>query len=298
MLEPLGFVVLAASERPGLPRLGGRDVRPDLFLLDISMPGMSGWELARALREAGHAKARIVMLSANVGETAPARGEDDAHDDALPKPFDLAQLLDRIGRLLRLEWTAEADARRGDRAAGGRPRGCRPRATSTSCCASAGSAMCAASRPSSPSSMPSPASGASSREMRGHLRPLRLRALLTACSESDRQRWLSAPRRPRHRPRRRRFARHARPPHRGAGALRASPCWSRRRATQALGTVGADHPRCHPDGRADARHGRLRDQPPPQGQAAVAHVPIIFMTGLTRDRAHRRGARRPAASTT
>ncbi|MDQ0473012.1 ATP-binding protein [Labrys wisconsinensis] len=128
VLEPLGFAVLtardgatclaltgAATPEPGASTAeagaGGPAadpaLKPDIFLLDISMPGMSGWDLAKALRAAGQA-APILMLSANIGESHPAHGDDDAHDDMLAKPFDLTQLLDRLAHLLRLEWLEEA----------------------------------------------------------------------------------------------------------------------------------------------------------------------------------------------
>ena len=104
LLAPLGFVVLAAADGPECLRLAAR-LAPDLFLLDVAMPGMSGWELARQLRAGGFASTPLVMVSANAGElSAPLRG-DEAHDDVLAKPISLAVLLEKIGRLLRLEWT-------------------------------------------------------------------------------------------------------------------------------------------------------------------------------------------------
>jgi CheY-like chemotaxis protein len=66
ILMPLDFVVLTAA--------GGTDcltliegIQPDLFLVDISMPGMNGWQLVSRLREA-RPGAPIVMLSANIGD--------------------------------------------------------------------------------------------------------------------------------------------------------------------------------------------------------------------------------------
>ncbi len=66
---------------------------------------MTGWELARALRAAGHGPARIAMMSANVHEISPRRGEDAPHDAMIPKPFDLRDLLSCIQGLLGLDWT-------------------------------------------------------------------------------------------------------------------------------------------------------------------------------------------------
>lgn len=110
ILEPLGFTVLAVGDGPACLALTA-DIRPDLFLLDISMPGMTGFELARKLRENGHA-GPIVMLSASLGEMQPEPAEDAAHDAALPKPFDVRQLLDRIQALLQLDWIDEPPAPR------------------------------------------------------------------------------------------------------------------------------------------------------------------------------------------
>ena len=101
ILEPLGFAVLSARDGPTCLSLLA-DVAPDLFILDVSMPGMDGWSLARALRARGHA-APVLMMSANLGEGAPA-GEAADHDAVLPKPFDLARLIDLLGALLGLDW--------------------------------------------------------------------------------------------------------------------------------------------------------------------------------------------------
>ncbi|RVU19392.1 hybrid sensor histidine kinase/response regulator [Methylobacterium oryzihabitans] len=104
ILAPLGFTLMTAADGPSCLALAG-DCRPDLFLLDIAMPGMTGWELARALRATGHGPARIAMMSANVHEISPQRGEDAPHDAMIPKPFDLRDLLSCIQGLLGLDWT-------------------------------------------------------------------------------------------------------------------------------------------------------------------------------------------------
>ncbi|MGI3899178.1 MAG: hybrid sensor histidine kinase/response regulator [Janthinobacterium lividum] len=105
ILEPLGFAVLSARDGPTCLSLLA-DVQPDLFVLDVSMPGMDGWTLARSLRARG-LDAPILMMSANLGEGAPretASGEAADHDAVLPKPFDLATLIDLVGSLLVLDW--------------------------------------------------------------------------------------------------------------------------------------------------------------------------------------------------
>jgi CheY-like chemotaxis protein len=106
VLEPLGFTVLEAEDAPSCLALVA-EIRPDLFLLDISMPGMDGWELAATLRASGFGGTRIVVLSANIGESRPPSVEIDAHDDALAKPFELRRLLDVIQVQLGLDWLHE-----------------------------------------------------------------------------------------------------------------------------------------------------------------------------------------------
>jgi CheY-like chemotaxis protein len=108
-LEPLGFVVAEAEDGPTALTEGAR-IRPDLFLLDISMPGMDGWEVARRLRESGHGAARIVVLSANIGDTSPPPAEEEAHDAVLAKPFELRRLFDILQVQLGLEWLDDDEA--------------------------------------------------------------------------------------------------------------------------------------------------------------------------------------------
>lgn len=103
LLQPLGFDVRLAPDGTECLRLA-REEAPDLFLLDIAMPGMTGWELARRLREDLGLKAPIIMVSANALELAPP-AEGQHHDDVLPKPVSVTALLDKIGDLLGVTWT-------------------------------------------------------------------------------------------------------------------------------------------------------------------------------------------------
>ena len=98
IMEPLGFTVAEASDGPACLVLAGT-CEPALILLDIAMPGMTGWEVARTLRETGFT-ARIAMMSANVHEISPSRGADAPHDDIIAKPFDMQDFLERITALL------------------------------------------------------------------------------------------------------------------------------------------------------------------------------------------------------
>ena len=103
ILLPLGFIVLAAAD--GLACLAMvEDTAPDLVILDIAMPGMSGLEVAATLR-ARHAAAKILMVSGNLHDAAPHGAPD--YDGFLAKPIDLRALLERIGTLLNLAWVQE-----------------------------------------------------------------------------------------------------------------------------------------------------------------------------------------------
>jgi signal transduction histidine kinase/CheY-like chemotaxis protein/purine-cytosine permease-like protein len=108
MLSPLDFTVLTAVDGPDCLTLV-QDIKPDLFFVDILMPGMSGWELVEKLREGGQA-APILMLSANIGDGAAKTNSDAGHNDAIAKPFSLNQLLDKIAAQLGLEWVFEEPA--------------------------------------------------------------------------------------------------------------------------------------------------------------------------------------------
>jgi len=111
VLGDLGFDIVAAPDGETALAMA-RARRFDLALLDIAMPGWSGWETADALRKLGGTDMRIVMLSANAHER---HGRSDptgnaAHDRFLVKPVDIDTLADTIGDLLGLTWTFAPDA--------------------------------------------------------------------------------------------------------------------------------------------------------------------------------------------
>lgn len=72
----------------------------DVILLDIMLPGMNGYRVCAALREAGDTTP-ILMLTAKDGEFDEAEGLDTGADDYLTKPFSYVVLLARIRALLR-----------------------------------------------------------------------------------------------------------------------------------------------------------------------------------------------------
>ena len=108
VLTPLGFILLSAPDGPSCLALA-QHCRPDLFLLDISMSGMDGWEVAETLRETGHRQARILMISASALEAHGTPLAQPYHDGYLMKPIDLPRLLETIRQLLKIEWTYATD---------------------------------------------------------------------------------------------------------------------------------------------------------------------------------------------
>ncbi|MCP5144472.1 MAG: response regulator [Gammaproteobacteria bacterium] len=103
LLNPLGFTILEARDAAVcLETLA--EISPDLFLLDLSMPGMDGLTLSRELRKRGY-KAPIIMVSADAQEHHRHPESDTCHDEYLVKPINTQKLLDSIAHLLQLEWT-------------------------------------------------------------------------------------------------------------------------------------------------------------------------------------------------
>jgi DNA-binding response OmpR family regulator len=72
---------------------------PDLVILDIVLPDMSGWEVLRRLRETDDC--RVMMLSGRDSDIDKARGLDLGADDYLTKPFSFLEFEARVRALLR-----------------------------------------------------------------------------------------------------------------------------------------------------------------------------------------------------
>ena len=104
MLQPLGFELREASN--GQAALDqARDWRPDLILMDMFMPIMTGFDAARAIRQQAElAGIIIISLSASVAQADTQRILEAGCDAALPKPVDVKQLLAAIKTHLDLTW--------------------------------------------------------------------------------------------------------------------------------------------------------------------------------------------------
>jgi two-component system response regulator MprA len=87
----------AADGEAGLK--AARDNLPDLVILDVMLPGLDGFEVARRLRAGGNVP--ILMLTAKDSVPDRVKGLDSGADDYLVKPFAFEELLARVRALLR-----------------------------------------------------------------------------------------------------------------------------------------------------------------------------------------------------
>ena len=97
-LEAEGFrVVIASNGREAL--YTARQEKPDLILLDIMMPEMSGYEFIKAYRK--EQETPIILLTAKLEETDKVLGLELGADDYVTKPFGMKELAARIKAVLR-----------------------------------------------------------------------------------------------------------------------------------------------------------------------------------------------------
>ena len=95
------FKVLEAENGEEALKLVQRD-RPNLVILDLMLPGLSGLELCRILRDrTDTAQVPILMLTAKAGEADKIVGLEMGADDYLAKPFSPRELVARVRAILR-----------------------------------------------------------------------------------------------------------------------------------------------------------------------------------------------------
>ncbi len=99
-LSSLPAEIVEASDGEEALRLARRE-KPNLVVLDVMMPGMSGWEVCRAIREDDSLGQTGVIMLTGIGErlnemTSPLYGADDFLD----KPFELDDLSDKVRQVL------------------------------------------------------------------------------------------------------------------------------------------------------------------------------------------------------
>lgn len=102
ILIPLGFNLVECADAESLLNLRTQ-IAPDIFLLDVNLPGMQGWELVQHLRMY-FPQAPLVMLSANVHEEQGANVPNPLHNAYLLKPIKITHLLDVLQKTLGLTW--------------------------------------------------------------------------------------------------------------------------------------------------------------------------------------------------
>jgi DNA-binding response OmpR family regulator len=97
-LKVAGYDVVTANDGNEALRRSMED-RPALILLDIMLPGISGYEVCRKLREQG-VPTPIIMLTARQDEFDKLHGFESGADDYVTKPFSIDELLARVRAIL------------------------------------------------------------------------------------------------------------------------------------------------------------------------------------------------------
>ena len=93
-----GYEVLTASDGPTALELAVQKL-PDLVLLDIMLPGLSGFEVCRQIRDKG-IEMPVIMLTARGDEFDKLHGFEMGADDYVTKPFSVDELLARVKAVL------------------------------------------------------------------------------------------------------------------------------------------------------------------------------------------------------
>jgi signal transduction histidine kinase/DNA-binding NarL/FixJ family response regulator len=107
LLRPLGFTVFMARDGKTSLELAAQ-CRPDLAMIDVSMPDLSGWTVAEELRAIGElAQMRIMIVSANAQEYSSHAATP--HDAFIMKPVQLQRMLEQVGALLNLQWVYQPE---------------------------------------------------------------------------------------------------------------------------------------------------------------------------------------------
>ncbi|SDI36651.1 two-component system, OmpR family, response regulator RegX3 [Sinosporangium album] len=104
MLRKEGFEVFVAGTGPAALEAYERD-GADLVLLDLMLPGISGTEVCRTLRQ--RSKVPVIMLTAKDSEIDKVVGLELGADDYVTKPFSSRELVARIRAVLRRHGDAE-----------------------------------------------------------------------------------------------------------------------------------------------------------------------------------------------
>jgi len=100
LMRRAGYEVAVARDGPQAVEMT-RQIRPDLVLLDIMLPGFDGFEVVAAIkRDAAPHRPRIIMLTAKGHERDRRRAEELGVDDYVTKPFSNRDVVARVQALL------------------------------------------------------------------------------------------------------------------------------------------------------------------------------------------------------
>jgi len=97
-LEKEGYQVVEANDGLEALELARRE-KPDLVVLDLMLPKLSGWDVCRALRQ--ESSVPILMLTARDEDTDKIVGLELGADDYLTKPFNPKEMVARVRAILR-----------------------------------------------------------------------------------------------------------------------------------------------------------------------------------------------------
>jgi CheY-like chemotaxis protein len=99
-LESRGFTIAEARDgRAALAKM--EEIRPDLVLLDVMMPGMDGWEVCRVIKQHPQlGDTKVVMVTAKGGFEDKFEGLRSGADDYVVKPVDFKDLMGKVERNL------------------------------------------------------------------------------------------------------------------------------------------------------------------------------------------------------
>ena len=98
-LEREGYAVrMAHTGADGLAEIEA--ALPELVLLDLMLPGKSGYDICKELREEGN-NVPIIMITAKTEETDKVTGLESGADDYISKPFGIREMMARIKAVLR-----------------------------------------------------------------------------------------------------------------------------------------------------------------------------------------------------
>lgn len=98
-LENAGYEVLSASSAEEALRIFTPDT--ELILLDVMLPGLSGYQMARKIRTEMESEVPIVFLTARTAENDILTGFSAGGDDYIPKPFSVNEVLARVKAVLK-----------------------------------------------------------------------------------------------------------------------------------------------------------------------------------------------------